>query len=411
MNATGQGMKAATVLSSPQVLRRTNLTAVLHYAWDVETFTATDAMAATGLTRTTALGLADDLVGLGWLRELDDPRAAGERVKGRPARRYAFKPGAGCVVGVDAGLRRFTAFVADLRGEILFRATRTLESATEAPERRLALVRETIAKAIAGAGAQEDDVLVTVVGVPAPTDEHGQSPVGSGGYWARMNPGFVEHLVSGGTVVVDNDANLAAIAEGSVGAGAGLSSFAALLSGERFGAGLVVDGALLRGRHGGAGEMHLLDFVDGVGSAHGLGFMAREWARAAVAAGAVPAGSAMLRRAPDPPEFVDVVDAAQRGEPAAVEIVERLATRLARVSAVLSALLDVQSIIVCGALAIAAGSVIERAADQLPTDSHLPVPHLVASTLGADGVNLGAVHSGLTVVRTSPLDFDLPTRR
>lgn len=411
MNPTGQESDRGRVFSSPQLLRRANLTAVLQYAWDVEAFTATDAMGATGLTRSTALGLADDLVTLGWVRELADSRALGERAKGRPARRYAFEPEAGYVVGVDAGLHRVTACVGDLRGRLLSRSTRRLDPTLEDPEFRVAQVRETIAQALVGAKAGRGDVLVTVVGVPAPADARGRSPVGLAGYWGLMNPGFADVLEPGRTVVVDNDANLAAIAEGSVGAGVGVSSFVALLSGERFGAGLVVDGSLLRGLHGGAGEMHLLDLVDGVGSADGLASLAREWGREAVALGTVPEGSAMLRRAPDPPELVDVVEAAQGGEPAAAAVVERLAARLARVNAVLAGLLDVERIIVCGAMAAAAVPVIASAADRLPTHADLPVPQLVASTLGADGVTVGAVHKGLSIVRTDPLDFDLPIPR
>ncbi|MFS2032344.1 ROK family protein, partial [Curtobacterium sp. CT11-45] len=89
----------------------------------------------------------------------------------------------------------------------------------------------------------------------------GASP-GDGGFWDRMNPGFAD-AVPGHRVVVENDANLAALAERP---SSGDASFAALLSGERFGSGLVVDGVLLRGAHGGAGEMRVLDLVEGVGS-------------------------------------------------------------------------------------------------------------------------------------------------
>lgn len=411
MSRVSTASTVGTGSAPPQSLRRTNMTAVLQYAWDVEELTASDAMAATGLTRSTALARADDLVELGWIRELGDARAPGGRVKGRPARRYAFDPRAGVVVGVDAGQHTLTACVADLRGTVLARAERAPGASGEDPATRVALVREAVAEARGAAGVPESEVLVTVVGVPAPADEHGRSPVGQDGYWGRMNSGFVDALGTTGAVVVDNDANLAATAEASIGAGVGIASFVALLSGERFGAGLIVDGALLRGRHGGAGEMHLLDFVDGVGSAYGLGATAREWGSEAVAAGAVPAGSAMRRRHPDPPELVDVVQAAHDGEAAAEDVVERLAERLARVTAVVAGLLDVELVVVGGALAGAATPVIERAAALVRPYAHLPVPRLVASALGADSVALGAVHRAVALVRGSPLDLELPHAR
>ncbi len=411
MPPVGQGSIASAASNPAQALRLVNLTAVLQYAWDVDALPASDTRVATGPTRSPARARADDLVALGWVRALADARAAGERMKGRPARRYAFDPRAAYVVGVDAGQHRLTACVADLRGHVLARAERLPRGADEDPDARVRLAQEALDEALRSAGAQAPEILVTVVGIPAPADEHGRSPSGQGGYWTRMNANLADALEGGRTVVVDNDANLAAIAEASVGAGAGVRSFVALLSGERFGAGLIVDGTLLRGRHGGAGEMHLLDFVDGVGSASGLGALAREWAASAIASGHVPGRSAMRRRAPGAPELVDVVDAARDGEPAAVAVVERLAERLARISAVVAGLLDVELIVVCGAMAAAAGPVIERAVEQVPPYAHLPAPRVVASTLGADGVALGAVHRAVSLVRSDPLDFELPSAR
>lgn len=407
MVPTGQALDAGVGLSSAALVRRTNMTAVLQYAWDVETFTATDAMGTTGLTRSTVLGRADDLVEIGWLRELDDSGAGDGRPQGRPARRYAFDAQAGYVVGVDAGQHRLTACVADLRGRMLARAVRAPERAGEDPSVRVALLREAVAEAIASVGAEKQQVLVTVVGVPAPADQHGRSPAGVADYWARMNPGFADVLETGHTIVVDNDANLAAIAEARVGAGVGVSSFVALLSGERLGAGLIVDGTLLRGRHGGAGEMHTMDLVDGVGSADGMGALARLWACEAIRGGEVPEGSLLLRRAPAPPELVDVVDAARRGEATASAIVERLAERLARVAAMLAGLLDVERIIVCGGMASAAKPIISSAAQKLLPRSRLPVAQLLASSLGSDSVTIGAVHLGVSLVRASPLTYDL----
>lgn len=199
--------------------------AVLEYAGDVETFTASAAMQATTLTRSTVLARADDLVGVGWLRELDDSAAAGGRAEGRSARRYAFAPEAGYVVGVDAGQHRLSVRVADLRGRVVARAVRTPEQDQEDPSTRIALLREAVAEAMAAVGAAQGRVLVTVVGVPAPVDQQGRSPGGSDHYWTRMNPGLVDVFQTGHTVVVDNDANLAAVAEASAGAGAGVSWF------------------------------------------------------------------------------------------------------------------------------------------------------------------------------------------
>ncbi|WP_245708927.1 ROK family protein [Ruania alba] len=403
-------MTSNAVVSSPQVLRRANAATVLRTAWNGAPFTASDLIAATGLTRSTVLGLCDELATSGWITELANARAAGSYSKGRPARRYAFNPTAGHVVGVDAGLHRVTASVADLAGAELGTAERTLaEDDTDRTLRRTTVL-DVVEDALDRAGVAPDEVLVTVAGVPAPTDSRGDSPADHD-FWNRMNPGLPQALARPGrTVVVENDANLAAVAEGAVGSGKHLTSFAVLLSGERFGSGLIVDGELLRGRTGGAGELRLLDLVDGVGGPEGLGYVAREMVREAIDAGMVPAGSALLRAGPEGPDAEHVFAAALNGDSLATDIVARLADRLARVCAVIATMLDLERIVVAGAIAPALEPVVSQATALLEEYTHPPFPTIVASELGADAVRTGALHRALALVRANPLDFTLPAR-
>lgn len=404
-------MDSYPVASSARLLRHTNAAAALRLVWDRETFTASDVMAGTGLTRSTALALCDELVARGWVSELDDARAAGEYRLGRPARRYAFDARSARVVGVDAGQHHVTASVADLRGAVLARSTRELR-ADASPAARVRAIRRAIDDAVADDDGSDAPVLALVVGVPAPTDALGASPPGNQGrFWARMNPGLAEEFADvGQSVTIENDANLAAVAEWTIGAGAGLSSFATLLSGERFGAGLIIDGTLLRGQRGGAGEMRLLDLVEGVGSADGLAHVARELVRRAADDGDLPAGSPLRGQDPATLDAADVLAAAREGDAVAGTIVDRLADRLARVCAVIASLLDVERIVVGGALAPALGPVVERAAERLPSYIHPPVPAIVASGLGSDAVHVGAVRRALAIVRASPFDFE-PARK
>ncbi|MGN8048836.1 ROK family protein [Curtobacterium sp. 22159] len=378
--------------------RGTSAETLLEYAFAVRAFTATEAIDATGLTRSTVLGACEELVRIGWLHELDDARAAGEYRLGRPARRYELDAAAGVVVGVDAGQHRVTAFVADLRGTPLGRAEGTPGGSGLDVRERLRVVAETVAAALADAGVAPDRVLGSVVGIPAPVDAGGSSP-GDGGFWDRMNPGFAD-VVPGERVVVENDANLAALAERP---SSGDASFAALLSGERFGSGLVVDGVLLRGAHGGAGEMRVLDLVEGVGSPEGIGAVARQAVLAAIEAGAVTPGSRLTADA----DAAVVFAAAQDGDPVALAIVERLGDRLARVCVVLASLLDIDRVVVAGAIARPAVAVIDRARALLERWHFDPVPEIVASSLGADVVVIGAIAHAVDVVRADPLAFPL----
>ncbi|KQO97751.1 ROK family protein [Leifsonia sp. Leaf264] len=395
--------------TSPTMLRRRNADVVLRFAWSEQAFTASDLIAHTGLTRSTVIGVCDELVDRGWLAELDDARSVGEYSKGRPARRYALRADAASVVGVDAGRHSVTASAADLRGTVLGTASRAITDDADGEERR-AVVRAVIDDAVAAAGLADVGVRAICVGVPAPTDATGASPRGTDGFWSLSNPDFVGLLADERRLaLVDNDANLAAIAEGAerLGEGRGVESFITLLSGERIGGGIVVDGHLLRGVRGGAGEMRVLDYVDGVGSADGAAALIREWSREAVATGSVPATS-VLRHA-GLPEFdaQDVLDAAGAGDAAAAAVTQRLAERFARICVVLGELLDVQRVVIAGAMAEPLEAVLAAARVSIAGYDDPTAPELVGSRLGGGVVSLGAVRRALDAVRESALDLEL----
>ena len=397
--------------SSPHVMRRANRQALLQHALRVETFTAADAMAATGLTRATVLGVCTELARSGWLGEVPADRD-GAAVRGRPARRFALRADAAVLLAVDAGQHTLSARVADLRGRELAAARASLEDAplvgdgleagAAAAEARLEALHGLLDQVLRQADAQQRPRLLTVVGVPAPVDARGRSPIGDASYWPAMNPGLVDAL--DGAVVVENDANLAVLAERAhlLSLGAPADHLATLLMGERFGAGLVVDGRLLRGADGGAGEMRFLDGVLGDSrGADGVAALARRWALEALAAGesspalsSIPAVELSAKH---------VFDAAREGDALASAVLERIGDRLARIAVILSSLLAVDSVVVAGAIAEAIAPVLDHARRALPRIGTPPLPDLAASTLGRDVVVGGALELALTRLREDPL--------
>lgn len=395
--------------SSPRVLRRLNARRILDYAWGTRAFTASDVMSSTGLTRSTVIGVCDELVRTGWLIELRDARAVGDYSKGRPARRYSLHDDAAVVVGVDAGYDHMSASVADLRGRTLGRAEAPIPARTPQSIGRLAdadarraLARRVVSEAIDAAEIDPQHVLALTVGVPAPVDADGRSPAYDTGFWQLMNPGLGELFAGSAPIItVENDANLAAIAERSSADGRGkdVDSYIAMLVGEGIGAGLMIDRRLIRGRRGGAGEMRFLDHVDGVGSSDGLALLARLWATEAIASGALPEDSALARLHPEVLDESDVAHAAESGDKAAARILERLAARLAQICFVLGDLLDVDRIIIGGSIVDTLPAVIQRAGTILAGSDDPAAPELVASALGAAAVGTGAVDHALTLVR------------
>ena len=201
-------------------------------------------------------------------------------------------------------------------------------------------------------------------------------------------------------VDVENDALLAAVAEGSQGAAIGCRDYVALLAGERFGGGVVVDGQMLHGAHGGVGEGVVFDHIIGVGSAFGLSYAVEDEVRAAVSSGEIGPDSAIGRLASaarvDPR---GVLTRAADGDADAALICLRVGEKLARVVGVLGSMYDPVRVIVCGAMAESIEPVLTAARAVLPSQLHLPAPELLASSLGAEVVSIGAIATARRAAR------------
>lgn len=379
---------------------RASVSAVLDFAWTGGEFTATEVMAGTSMTRSTAIDAIDTLVSAQVLRELPNARAAGSYRSGRPARRFVLAPDLGVVIGVDAGDTHLTVTVADVLDRTLVHHRTALDPTQSGRARRDTILGQ-MARALEEADAVRDDILAICVGVAAPVDRDGISPPHPDGFWERTNPGLAAALSDWAHVVeIKNDAQLAAIAEGSSGAAVGCRDYVALLASERFGGGVVVDGHVLHGAHGGVGEGVVFDHIIGVGSAVGLRYALQDQVRAAVESGEIAHDTAIGRLADA--EQVDpriVLMAAASGDADALLAAARVGETLARVVGVLGSMYDPARVVVCGAVAESIEPVLAAAREVLPAQLHLPAPEILASTLGAEVVSIGAVTTARRAAR------------
>jgi predicted NBD/HSP70 family sugar kinase len=339
---------------------------------------------------------------------------------------------AGLLVGVDAGAHSITTVVTDIRGREVARSQRVVDPDADAAS-RIVVLDEVIDEALGGVGADRvaapaaggadgtdhvppvageyavgsrQPVLCVAIGVPAPVDASGLSP-DRDEFWRRMNPGLAGLIRARGCpVIVDNDANLAALAEGAVGAGVGAHSYIAMVAGERLGAGYVVDGRLVRGR-GKAGEMHLLSLIEGVGNPLGVAAVLRDWGRERHESGDLSADSSLALLPVEDIGAPAVFAAAEAGDPDALDMLRRMADRLARIAAVLGGLLDVERIVFAGALAPSMPPLLDLTTAKLADYMNADPPELVASTLGADIVAQGAIASAMDHVRRNALGIDM----
>ena len=202
-----------------------------------------------GLAPATVANIVRELVEAGVLAATDDT--------GRRGRTVRLAHRSGVAVGVDFGYRHVTVAVADVAHTVLATRRADLEvghDARKGVEQARTLIEEALEETAVGWA----DVVGVGVGLPAPIDSRtrqlGAPSLLPGWVGIHIDDYLAEAL--GTAVVVENDANLGALAEHLFGAGRGLDSIAYLKLSEGVGAGLVLDGALFRGGLAGtAGEI------------------------------------------------------------------------------------------------------------------------------------------------------------
>ncbi|MEE2521093.1 ROK family protein [Pseudarthrobacter sp. J75] len=388
---------------STQLVRRVNASAMLKAMRGAGVVTGTDLMSATGLSRATVISICDELVRLGWLQELENQRGAGDYVKGRPARRFVFDDRAASVLGIDIGAHKITAIVADMAGTAISKVTIPFRTYNVAATERADVLDRIAAEALEQAGIAAGSVLAVSVGVAAPVSRNGDVLTAQE-FWKSFD---VRRLVSerhGWHVLLENDANLAALAERWKGAAQGVDNLVVMLTGDRLGSGVLESGRLLHGQLGGFGELGYLENVDGVGDTYGIAHYAKLWAQEALASGTSTRLSGLCGGDPEKLKADMVFAAAEAGDDVANGILDRLASRMARVVGSVSTLVNPELVVFAGAVAGSARALLPSIEAQLPKYTFTP-PRLEASTLGDGIVSIGAVRHALDYVEEHALDL------
>ena len=218
--------------------------------------TLSELAARTGLSRPTVEDALARLTVAQVVEELAPDQRGGK--VGRPARQYRFRPEAGVVLGLDIGEHRVVAVLADLTGTTLAETTHPVR-ATDPGDARLATVRAAARQALADAGRTRADLWAAAAGTIGMVD--------AGGRVVRSDllPDWTGRNLAGQLrrslacpVRVENDANLAALAEHWRGAAVGVDDVIYLHASHRLGAGILIGGRVHRGFGGAAGEIGAL---------------------------------------------------------------------------------------------------------------------------------------------------------
>jgi predicted NBD/HSP70 family sugar kinase len=370
---------------SAKLLRAMNTSAVLAHLIGRGPLTRADIRDLTGLSKPTTSEVLRKLVAAelamvtGYVSGGPGPNA--EIYTANPDSAYA----AALSIRETVGDPVVSLAVGDLAGLTRAHGEITVDLSGDHPARVLAGALHDVCR---DAGLDPARIRFTQLGVPGSYD-HTTDTIHHVDVPGLGRPGLVSALRAalGGAVSVDNDVNLAAVAERRRGVATGAEAFALLWLDDGLGLAIDLGGTLLRGARGGAGEIGYMP----------LGMPAR---------GDVP-GTGDLHGVLSGPEVVAL--AAAHGQhttdlAAAVaaggeEFLAALALRVAVAVATVVAVLDPALVVLSGAVGRAGGDRLRDAvAAALPTIG--PLSAEVATTaLTDDAVLLGALDAGLETVR------------
>ncbi|MFV2194633.1 ROK family transcriptional regulator [Nocardiopsis sp. LOL_012] len=238
---------------TPRLLRQLNDRAALELLLSSGPLTRTQIGTRTGLSKVTASQL------LARLEERDLVRVVGTRAGGRGpnAALYALVPESAYVAALDVSARRVTATIADITGTVVSEVT---VDPTESDD-PVALVHTSVMRLADTAGVPLDRVRACVIGTPGVVDPR-TGDIRFSFDLMSWHEGVLEALRADleRSVVIENDVNLAALAEHAEGAAADTSEFVLIWLSAAGGVGMstMIDGRIHRGRSGGAGEIGYL---------------------------------------------------------------------------------------------------------------------------------------------------------
>ncbi|MGY4966230.1 ROK family transcriptional regulator [Streptomyces sp. 900105245] len=240
--------------ASPSTARAINDRVALRLLQQEGPLTAGQLKQLTGLSRPTVADLVERLTASGLITVVGE---SGEQRRGPNARLYGIVAGRAHLAALDVRTEGVLVLVSDLVGRVLAEASVPIggDAGTgPAVEQAVAAVERTAKEA----GA---DRLHTVgIGAPGLIDPATGDLRDSAGLpaWHRNLAAALQERLPGARVTVENETNLAALAEQREGAARDRETFVLLWLGHGVGAAVVLDGILRRGASGGTGEIGFL---------------------------------------------------------------------------------------------------------------------------------------------------------
>ncbi len=381
---------------TPRLLRELNDRAALELLLTGGPMTRAQLGERTGLSKVTASQLLARLEDRG-LVEVTGEQAGG---RGPNAAIYGVVPSSAYVAGVHVERDEVSAGVADVTGRVVTEISVDPSGEGNPVE----TVRGAVAAACRAAGVSPEALRAFVIGTPGVLDPR------TGDLWLAVNlpawhEGVHEALRAslGRPVTIENDVNLAAMAERAVGAAQGIDDFVLVWIGVGLGLATMLGGKLHRGVGGAAGEIGYLP-VPGVPLPQDITHPATGAFQSLVGAQAVlPLAASYGFEAPTAAAAVRAAAAAAAGQRGA-EFLAELASRVATGVAAISVVLDPGLVVLGGEVGLAGGAELaSRVAAEVGRISPAK-PEVVPSAVSGGPVLRGAILAAVDQARAELLE-------
>ncbi|WND38676.1 ROK family transcriptional regulator [Streptomyces sp. BB1-1-1] len=384
--------------ASPSTARAINDRLALRLLQQEGPLTAGQLKQLTGLSRPTVADLVERLTASGLIEVAGE---SGEQRRGPNAKLYGIVAERAHLAALDVRTEGVAVLVSDLLGRVLAEGSVPIDDDTgtgPAVEQAVSLVE----RAAKEAGA---DRLHTVgIGAPGLIDPASGELRDSTGLpeWHRRLMAALQEKFPEARVGVENETNLAALAEQRAGAARDRDTFVLLWLGLGIGAAVVLDGTLRRGVSGGAGEVGFMPVpgTSGLPSATDCdgGFHSVAGA-AAVTALAARHGVTATPVGPEPHAAALVREAVRRSatgrgrhpDPAAERFLDALADRVALGAAAVVSVLDPGCLVLAGEVGRAGADALAARVQHRLTRMSPLATEVRSSTLGGGAVLRGAL--------------------
>jgi predicted NBD/HSP70 family sugar kinase len=392
----------------PQLIRAINERLMLEHIRRSAGISRAELSRISGLTKNTVSLALASLERAGLVR----PSGVRTGVPGPAALLYEVHPEAAFVLGLDVGRHFLRGAISDFSGTV--RARASVRAGAASGPRRVAELIQLASKLCAEIGVELADIAQTVMGSPGVYDPQRDALALAGALPGWDRPRVLAELrqAFGGSLMIENDVDAAALAERAHGHGRDIDSFAFVWVGTGIGMGFVLNGRLHRGAHGAAGEIGYLPVADAGSRDAGGARDARKrgsFEAAASAAGIVRA--ALAAGMPGPVTARDVFLAAEKGDERAARVVGDEAALVAKAVCAIVTVIDPELIVLGGGVSQAAGF-LDAVGRELRRIAPV-LPELRVSALGADAVVDGCLAAGIdrvwSIVSATPSSpADLP---